>query len=161
MAERSKAPDSSLSFGVDHHTEHSGLARGGGSNPPLVSFFLFLFYSHSLIPLCMFKQIRNAYIFLDLPYVHPNREFTSNDGSRQAIRRMFLTIIFQTAIEKYSTSDALLYESHPHCPISNREGMGTPFVLSLYTSSPRASQAMWLRGVPAQTHRQRWTSLSA
>jgi hypothetical protein len=45
MAERSKAPDSSLSFGVDHHTEHSGLARGGGSNPPLVSFlFLFLLF---------------------------------------------------------------------------------------------------------------------
>jgi hypothetical protein len=44
MAERSKAPDSSLSFRVDHHTEYSGLARGGGSNPPLVSFFcLFIF----------------------------------------------------------------------------------------------------------------------
>jgi hypothetical protein len=41
MAERSKAPDSSLSFRVDHHTEHSGLARGGGSNPPLVNIFFF------------------------------------------------------------------------------------------------------------------------
>jgi hypothetical protein len=41
MAERSKAPDSSLSFRVDHHTEHSGLARGGGSNPPLVTYLFF------------------------------------------------------------------------------------------------------------------------